>query len=227
MRKIYLTLFALFTVSVIIAQTPQAFKYQAIARDEYGSILSSWEIGIRITILQGDRSGQEAYVEIHKVTSNMYGLINIVIGEGPALRGTFQDIGWGENRHYIKMEMDLNGGENYREMGTSQLYAVPYALYADQAGQIKRPESVLNDEGSNGGTGNNSGAGNRDGTVNSKVSSSGDSWMSALVGNVGIGTDLPVYKLDVIGDVNATNFYVNGSLLKGSKWLGETDIYYN
>jgi len=168
MKKIYFTLMFLFLASLILAQTPQAFKYQAIARDDYGNILSSWEIGIRITILQGDRSGQEAYVEIHKVTSNMYGLINIVIGEGTALRGTFQDIGWGEKRHYIKMEMDLDGGENYREMGTSQLYAVPYALYADQAGQIKRPESALT-TGSSGETIENKGGGNRDGTINSKV----------------------------------------------------------
>ena len=36
MKKIYFTLFALFTASMILAQSPQAFKYQAIARDESG-----------------------------------------------------------------------------------------------------------------------------------------------------------------------------------------------
>jgi hypothetical protein len=35
-----------------------------------------------------------------------------------------------------------------------------------------------------------------------------------LMGNVGIGTTAPAYKLDVAGPINATGFYVNGSLLQ-------------
>lgn len=54
-----------------------------------------------------------------------------------------------------------------------------------------------------------------------------------LMGNVGIGTTAPAYKLDVAGPVNATGFYVNGSPLQvggggGSQWTTNgTSVYYN
>jgi hypothetical protein len=36
--------------------------------------------------------------------------------------------------------MDIDGGEDYKDVGISQLYAVPYVLYAEEAGQLKQPE---------------------------------------------------------------------------------------
>ena len=221
MKKIYSSFIFIVISFALMAQVPQGFKYQAVVRDDYGNILSNWDIGIRISVLKGDRYGEETYIEKQHVKSNIYGLINIVIGEGDVYKGTFRDIDWGENKHYIKMEMDLDGGSNYKEMGTTQLYAVPYALYADQAGAIKRPESVLNEAGSNGTPAGNMGGGSRATDINSKVSSSGNSWLNALVGDVGIGTDLPAYKLDVIGDVNASNYYVNGTLMENVKSIND------
>jgi len=211
---------------LIIAQAPQAFKYQAIARDKAGNILINNDIGLRISMVEVNRDGIARYVETHEVKSNPFGMINLVIGEGRGEKGEFSDINWGEDSYFVKIEMDITGGTDYAEMGTSQLYAVPYALYAENAGQIKRPQTAIENSGSYGSKTNNKKGGIRNGTINSKVSSNDDSFLNALIGNVGIGTDLPAYKLDVIGDINATNFYTNGTLLKGSKWSGETDIYY-
>jgi len=133
---LFLLAFALMPGMILLAQAPQAFKYQAIARDEAGNVLSFWDIGLRISIIQEGIGGQAIYVETHKTQTNIYGLINLIIGEGKVVRGDFSSIKWEENQHYIKMEMDIDGGENYKEVGISQLYAVPYALYAEQAGNL-------------------------------------------------------------------------------------------
>jgi len=137
MKKVLLLLaLALMPGMILLAQSPQAFKYQAIARDEAGNVLSMWDVSLRVSLIQEGIDGQVVYVETHRIQTNIYGLINLIIGEGDIVNGDFTSIKWSENRHYIKMEMDINAGENYKEAGTSQLYAVPYALYAEQAGKI-------------------------------------------------------------------------------------------
>jgi hypothetical protein len=46
-------------------------------------------------------------------------------------------------------------------------------------------------------------------------------------GNVGIGTPMPVYKLDVVGTINATGVNVNGSPITSSQWATSgTNISY-
>ncbi|MGY8989656.1 MAG: hypothetical protein ACKVJA_05315, partial [Flavobacteriales bacterium] len=47
---------------------------------------------------------------------------------------TFDDMDWGAANHYLKIEMDATGGTNYAMIGTTQMMAVPYALYAKSAG---------------------------------------------------------------------------------------------
>ena len=65
-----------------------------------------------------------------------YDLVNVIIGQGDAVNGSFDTIKWGENRYFLKMEMDTDGGADFKDMGASQLYSVPYALYAEQAGNL-------------------------------------------------------------------------------------------
>ena len=63
-----------------------------------------------------------------------------MIGDGKIEKGDFTEINWGENSYFVKIEMDVKGGTNYRMIGASQLYAVPYALYAEKAGALVEPE---------------------------------------------------------------------------------------
>ena len=44
-----------------------------------------------------------------------------------------QDISWGTNTYFLKIEMDVTGGSTYSNMGTNQMMSVPYALYAESA----------------------------------------------------------------------------------------------
>lgn len=130
MKKIITTIFlTLFAISVI-AQVPEAFKYQAIARDLSGNIIANQNISLRINILQGSSTGTSVYCETHSVTSNGMGLMNLEIGNGAVVSGNFSGITWDTNSFYIKIEMDASGGTTYQPMGVSQLLSVPYALFA-------------------------------------------------------------------------------------------------
>ena len=108
MKKL-LTLFTALVVSTsLYAQVPQAFKYQAVARDNSGNVVSNSTIGFRISLLQGSPSGTNVYSETHTVSSNNYGLVNLEIGTGSIVSGTFSSINWGNASHFIKIEMDLS-----------------------------------------------------------------------------------------------------------------------
>lgn len=113
------------------AQTPQAFKYQAVVRDANGSALANSIVSMRMSILEGSAIGTTIYSETHQVAANEYGLVNLSIGEGNIVAGNFASIDWGSNIFFVKIELDSKGDSNYIFMGTSQLLSVPYALFAE------------------------------------------------------------------------------------------------
>lgn len=122
-----------------ITQAPDAMKYQSIVRDAGGNVLANQQVGIQISILQGVT---EVYVESHIFTSNSYGLVNLVIGEGIVSSGDFSTIDWGTGPYFVKVGVDPQGGTNYNAiMGTSQLLSVPYALYAENTGETELPSN--------------------------------------------------------------------------------------
>ncbi|MBW8051859.1 MAG: hypothetical protein FVQ77_16275, partial [Cytophagales bacterium] len=83
MKKLTLT----FTVAAFLtlgalgtfAQSPQAFKYQAIARDNTGNVLPNQKIGLKISILQTIPAGTVVYSETHADTTNQFGLFSLEI----------------------------------------------------------------------------------------------------------------------------------------------------
>ena len=154
MKKLIISfLLILFAVSVF-AQVPEAFKYQAIARDLSGNVIANQNISLRINILQGSSTGSSVYCETHSVTSNGMGLMNLEIGNGTYVSGSFSGITWGTSTYYIKIEMDATGGTNYQPMGTSQLLSVPYALYAKTATTgFQGPTGPTGPAGTNGSNG--------------------------------------------------------------------------
>ena len=126
-----LLLLSLVVMSIFaFAQTPQAFKYQAVARDLNGNPVINQGISVKISILSGSPEGTVEYCELHQTNTNSLGLINLEVGRGTAVTGNFAQISWGNNASFIKTEMDLAGGDNFVFMGTSQLLSVPYALYS-------------------------------------------------------------------------------------------------
>lgn len=133
-KQIYLFILLLFIGNFTFSQTPQAFKYQAVVRDGNGGVLSNLLVALRISLLENNPTGTSVYTETHQPATNEFGIVTLSIGEGTAVFGNFSTISWGSATYFIKMELDITGNTNYEFMGTSQLLAVPYALYAKTSG---------------------------------------------------------------------------------------------
>lgn len=118
----------------VFAQAPEKMSYQAVVIDGNNNLVSSTSVGMQISILQGSASGTAVYVETQTPTSNANGLVSLEIGSGTVVSGTFASIDWANGPYFIKTETDPTGGTNYTITGTSQLLSVPYALYAENAG---------------------------------------------------------------------------------------------
>ena len=135
MKKLILLLIPFFYSLSLSAQAPDAFKYQTVVRNSTGKVLQNQVVALKVTILQGSAVGFDVYTEQHMATTNDFGLINISIGKGTIMSGNFANINWSTGLYYLKIEVDIAGGTNYVHMGTSQLMSVPYAKYAEKAGQ--------------------------------------------------------------------------------------------
>jgi len=131
MKKIILLGVIIYTLFIpkIKAQIPSGFNYQAVIRSSDGNLMQQSDVSIRISILQGITATSAIYTETHAAQTNSYGLINLVIGEGQT-SDNFSSIDWSNSPYFIKLEVDLNDGSGYVNVGTSQLLSVPYALHA-------------------------------------------------------------------------------------------------
>jgi hypothetical protein len=138
MKKAIFTLLGVLMTFVFIsqlnAQVPQAFNYQAVARNSSGNLLANQAVGIKLIIHQGSASGTIVYSETHSTTTNQFGLFTVSIGQGTVVTGTFASITWSSGNYWLEAQLDPAGGTSYTSMGASQLLTVPYAMYAANAG---------------------------------------------------------------------------------------------
>ena len=107
MKKIVLSaiLFAALSLNSL-AQSPEGFKYQAVVRDASQNVLPNQAVGVQITILQGSATGTVVYQETFSSTTNGYGLINLAIGNGTVVSGTFSTIDWSAGPYFIETAID-------------------------------------------------------------------------------------------------------------------------
>jgi len=89
--------------TILFAQVPLSFNYQAVARYDSGGFISDQEIGVRISILYGILSDSTVYSETHATTTNQYGLFDLDIGSGTPVDKAFSSIDWSKGPHYIQM----------------------------------------------------------------------------------------------------------------------------
>ena len=127
----------LFLPLLAFTQVPQGVGYQGVATDAYGIELVNQSISIRASIISASTTGTIEWQETHTTSTDTFGLFTLTIGQGTSTgngaQTSFADISWGANIHFLKIEMDVNGGTNYSHMGTNQMMSVPYALYAENA----------------------------------------------------------------------------------------------
>ena len=134
LRIILTTLLFLLVYSAAMAQVPQAFHYQAVARDASGSVLMNQDISVQISVLKGSETGDVAYVETHSVTTSEVGIFTLEIGTGTQVgESSFASVNWASDNYYLALAIDVTGGTTYEALGASRLLSVPYALMAQKA----------------------------------------------------------------------------------------------
>lgn len=127
MKKLITLLTVALYAQLCFAQAPQGFSYQAIARDNNGNPKANTSVSVKFSILNGSAQGTAIYAETHQTQTNNFGIFTLTIGQGRTITGTFAGIDWAGPK-YLKVEIDglLSN--------TTQLLSVPYALYAEKAG---------------------------------------------------------------------------------------------
>ncbi len=131
-RLTVLIVLASLAASLIAQEIPQGFTYQAILRDASGSIIANEDVTVELSVQ--DINGLAQWIENHSVTTNQFGLISLVIGQGTRTGGTvtaFGDIDWTTSPVYINNTIEYDGQQI--DMGTSGIYSVPYSLVAGNA----------------------------------------------------------------------------------------------
>lgn len=140
MKNIYTIVAALLITVGSWAQAPEKMSYQAVVRDANNELVTAQPVGMQLSILQGSANGTVVYEETQEPTTNLNGLVNLEIGTGTVVSGSFEAIDWANGPYFIKTETDPTGGTNYTISGTSQLLSVPYALHAKTADRIIKKE---------------------------------------------------------------------------------------
>ncbi|MBE9510953.1 MAG: DUF1566 domain-containing protein [Bacteroidetes bacterium] len=133
MKKILFISLIVIVSASLYSQAPEGFSYRAIVRNNAGEPIVTQAVSFRFSILKGSPLGNVVYGEKHDVTTDKYGAVSLVIGNGTDKIGDFITIDWGADNYFLKVKLDTTGGTNYTYMGTTQLQSVPYTLYAKTA----------------------------------------------------------------------------------------------
>ncbi len=132
-----------------------AIPYQAVVRDGNGNLLSNHPLQVRCTLHDSAASGNIIYQETHTISTNNLGLFILQIGTGTPVVSSIDSINWALYKKFIQIEVDTTTqGTSYTDLGTQQLMAVPYALYAETAGNaLNGPKGDVGAQGPIGLTG--------------------------------------------------------------------------
>ncbi|NCU77559.1 MAG: hypothetical protein EBV59_11635, partial [Synechococcaceae bacterium WB7_1C_051] len=118
----------------LLAQAPEGINYQAVIRKTDGTLVTNSLVAIRVQIKQNSATGTVVYAERQSVTTSNFGMVNMVIGQGTVILGTFPSINWSTGNYWVSLGVDFANGTNYVDYGSQRLMSAPYALYAKSAG---------------------------------------------------------------------------------------------
>jgi hypothetical protein len=130
MKSRLLFLLSAVLISVkMFSQAPPSINYQGVLRDQAGIPISTVStIGVKFTITDG--ASNVVHLETQSaVPVNTLGLFSTKIGISPALSNT---ITWQSGPYNLLVSIDL--GTGFAPFGSQQLVSVPFALYAQKAG---------------------------------------------------------------------------------------------
>src|SRR5688572_12807796 len=129
-KKIVFLLILQFGGLALYAQSPSFITYQGVARNTLGTAVASSSIGIRFEIRQGSASSSPVFTETQVLETNALGLFSTKIGmtNPPG----FNAINWQGGALFLQIGVDVNlqDGINYTDIGVQEVASVPYAMHA-------------------------------------------------------------------------------------------------
>lgn len=127
-----------------IGQEPESLNYQIIVRNLAGEVVVARTVSIKLTILSGNTLDSVVYSEKHTPATDMQGSVSLEIGNGTDKTGNFASPDWGNDKYFLKVEIDAAGGTNYIDMGTTQILSVPY--YINSKASKRSSPVIVEDE---------------------------------------------------------------------------------
>ncbi|MFK5958388.1 MAG: hypothetical protein QM495_05880, partial [Lutibacter sp.] len=137
MKKILLLIIFLATLIQGYAQT-KGISYQAVilnpneqqipGENAQGNMLANSSVVIQFTII--DASSNEEYQEYHAISTDKYGMINLLIGAGTVTStNNFSDIVWDGTIKKLQVAIDFSGsGSNFTPLSEQNLSYMPQPL---------------------------------------------------------------------------------------------------
>ncbi len=119
-----LTAISILISTILCSQAPALIPYQAIARNAAGEPLASSTLNARFTIHDGTATGTSVWQELQTVSTSALGLFTVQLGSSVPL----SEVNWANGAKFMQVEIDLGNG--FVDIGTQQLLSVPYALHA-------------------------------------------------------------------------------------------------
>lgn len=106
-------------------------SYQAVVRGTDNHLVVNTALTVTVSLANSE-DGAAVYTETHAVTSNMNGLISLLIGDGTPVSGDWADVQWGN----AWVTADIARGGTHIATHKMPLSAVPYALQAGYADSV-------------------------------------------------------------------------------------------
>lgn len=125
MKKYILSL--LITLCCMAGMQARGVNFAITLTDDAGNIQTSTAVTLRLSVVATDKT---LYVETHNTTSNPYGVVHVVLGEGSAVAGTWSDIDWAADGLSLKVERADSASTEYSLISQTSIGAVPYAYHA-------------------------------------------------------------------------------------------------
>lgn len=145
MKKVLVLTFLLASIS-LFGQTPNTFRYQASIQNNSGSPMANKNVSIRISVLKSQMQKERVYAEYQNITTDQFGMINLMIGKGNVISGNFGQINWGNDEYFLRIEMDETGDSQFKLLSEVQLLSVPYALHAKTADNVDDADANAQNE---------------------------------------------------------------------------------
>ena len=138
MKKTLLLIAMMLCCATTIFAQNNKISYQAVVRDTENKLVANKDVQVTVNIYNGDAT-TAAYTETQTATTNLNGLVSLLIGNGTVTDGNWGLIDW--KTAHIETTVTLAG----TSLGTlaMPLTAVPYAMYAEYADELDPDAAVV------------------------------------------------------------------------------------